>query len=74
MLKLLKRILPSINILGGALFNAGDLGSLFTTKNMLLGLGGGLMTPLFQGGSLIANLRLKKQLMKESYKTTTKLI
>lgn len=42
-----KEFLPAINILGGALFNASDLGSLFTTKNMLLGVGGGLMTPLF---------------------------
>ena len=68
-----KEFLPSINILGGALFNAGDLGSLFTTKNMLLGLGGGLMTPLFQGGSLIANLRLKKatyeRILQNYYKT-----
>ena len=68
-----KEFLPSINILGGALFNAGDLGSLFTTKNMLLGLGGGLMAPLFQGGSLIANLRLKKatyeRILQNYYKT-----
>ena len=68
-----KEFLPSINILGGAVFNAGDLGSLFTTKNMLLGLAGGLMTPLFQGGSLIANLRLKKaayeRVLQNYYKT-----
>lgn len=68
-----KEFLPSINILGGALFNAGDIGSLFTTKNMLLGFGGGLMTPLFQGGSLIANLRLKKatyeRILQDYYKT-----
>lgn len=69
-----KEFLPSINILGGALFNAGDIGSLFTTKNMLLGVGGGLITPLFQGGSLIANLKLKKQLMKEFCKIITKQI
>ena len=68
-----KEFLPSINILGGALFNAGDIGSLFTTKNMLLGFGGGLMTPLFQGGSLVANLRLKKatyeRILQDYYKT-----
>mgnify|MGYP002658030511 FL=1 len=68
-----KEFLPSINILGGALFNAGDIGSLFTTKNMLLGFGGGLMTPLFQGGSLIANLKLKKatyeRILQDYYKT-----
>ena len=68
-----KEFLPSINILGGAIFNAGDLGSLFTTKNMLLGLAGGIMTPLFQGGSLIANLKLKKasyeRILQNYYKT-----
>lgn len=68
-----KEFLPSINILGGALFNSSDLGSLFTTRNMLLGLGGGLMTPLFQGGSLIANLKLKKatyeRILQNYYKT-----
>lgn len=68
-----KEFLPSINILGGALFNASDIGSLFTTKNMLLGVGGGLMTPLFQGGSLIANLKLKKatyeRILQDYYKT-----
>lgn len=68
-----KEFLPSINILGGALFNAGDIGSLFTTKDMLLGVGGGLVTPLFQGGSLIANLKLKKatyeRILQDYYKT-----
>lgn len=68
-----KEFLPSINILGGALFNASDIGSLFTTKNMLLGVGGGLITPLFQGGSLIANLKLKKatyeRILQDYYKT-----
>lgn len=68
-----KEFLPSINILGGGIFNAGDLGSLFTTKNMLLGVAGGIMTPLFQGGSLVANLRLKKaayeRVLQNYYKT-----
>lgn len=68
-----KEFLPSINILGGALFNASDIGSLFTTKNMLLGFGGGLVTPLFQGGSLVANLKLKKatyeRILQDYYKT-----
>ncbi len=68
-----KEFLPSINILGGGLFNAGDLGSLFTTKNMLLGVAGGIMAPLFQGGSLKANLKLKKatyeRVLQNYYKT-----
>lgn len=37
-----------------------------------MGLAGGIMAPLFTGGSLTANLRLKKQLMKEFCKITTK--
>ena len=68
-----KEFLPSINIIGGGLFNAGDIGSLFTTKNMLLGVAGGFMAPLFQGGSLKANLRLKKatyeRVLQNYYKT-----
>lgn len=68
-----KEFLPSINIIGGGLFNAGDIGSLFTTKNMLLGVAGGIMTPLFQGGALKANLRLKKatyeRVLQNYYKT-----
>ncbi len=68
-----KEFLPSINILGGGLFSAGDFGSLFTTKNMLLGVAGGIMAPLFQGGSLKANLRLKKatyeRVLQNYYKT-----
>lgn len=68
-----KEFLPSINIIGLALFNAGDLGSLFTTRNALFGLAGGIMAPLFQGGSLTANLRLKKatyeRILQDYYKT-----
>lgn len=68
-----KEFLPSINIIGGGLFNAGDIGSLFTTKNMLLGVAGGIMAPLFQGGFLKANLRLKKatyeRVLQNYYKT-----
>ncbi len=68
-----KEFLPSINILGGGLFNANDLGSMFTTKNMLLGVAGGIMAPIFTGGSLIANLRMKKaayeRVLQNYYKT-----
>lgn len=68
-----KEFLPSINILGGGLFSAGDLGSMFTTKNMLLGIAGGIMAPIFTGGSLVANLRLKKatyeRVLQNYYKT-----
>lgn len=68
-----KEFLPSINILGGGLFNSGDIGSLFTTKNMLLGVAGGIMAPIFTGGSLISNLKLKKatyeRVLQNYYKT-----
>ena len=68
-----KEFLPSLNLGGLALFNASDLGSLFTTKNMLLGLGGGLVGSLFTGGRKIANLRLKKatyeRILQNYYKT-----
>ncbi len=55
-----KEFLPTINLGGMALFNAKDLGSLFTTNNMLAGLGGGLISPIFTGGKRIANLKIKK--------------
>lgn len=68
-----KEFLPSINLTGLALFNSGDLGSLFTTKNSLLLLGGGFLLPLFTGGQRIANLRLKKatyeRILQNYYKT-----
>ncbi len=68
-----KELLPSLNLLGLGLFNASDLGSLFTTKNMLLGLGGGLMAPIFTGGQRMANIRLKKatydKILQNYYKT-----
>jgi len=55
-----KELLPSINIAGLALFNANDIGSLFTTSNMLWGLGAGIGGTIFSGGSKIANLKMKK--------------
>ncbi len=55
-----KEFLPSINLMGIAFFLANDLGSVFTTKNTLAMLGGGLNLPIFTGGRRVANLRLKK--------------
>lgn len=55
-----KEFLPSITLSGLALFNASDIGSLFTTNNMLWALSAGAIMPLFTGGKRIANLRLKK--------------
>lgn len=47
------------------MFLSNDLGSLWTTKNALAAIGGGLGLPLFTGGRRIANLKLKKTNMKE---------
>ncbi len=55
-----KEFLPSINIGGFGLFNASDLGSLFTTNNFIWGLSGGIFANLFSGGRKVANLKMKK--------------
>ena len=55
-----KEFLPTLNIGGLALFLNRDFGSLFSTKGMLAGVGGGLGWPIFTGGSRFANLNLKK--------------
>lgn len=68
-----KEFLPSINLTGLAFFLAGDIGSLWTTKNALAALGGGLNLPIFTGGRRIANLRIKKdeyeRILNNYYKT-----
>ena len=55
-----KEMLPHINLGGLLFFNSKYIESLFTTSNMLWGVGGGLIQPLFQGFSLTANLKAKK--------------
>ena len=55
-----KEFLPSINISAIALFLATDFGSLWTTKNALAMIGGGLNLPIFTGGRRLANLKMKK--------------
>jgi len=55
-----KDLLPSIIIGGMGIFNATDLAHLFTTKNMLSAIGGGIQPTLFTGGRKMANLKLKK--------------
>ena len=68
-----KEFLPSFNIMGLALFNAANIGSSWTTKNMLASIGAAGMLPLFTGGSLTAKLRLKKteyeRVLQNYYKT-----
>ena len=55
-----KEMLPHINLGGLVFFNNKYLESLFTTKNMIWGVGGGIVQPIFQGFSLTANLKAKK--------------
>lgn len=55
-----KEFLPSINLFGGGIFSGDKFTNMFNTSNMLLGLAGGVMAPLFTGGRNTANLRLKK--------------
>ena len=68
-----KEFLPSINLGGLMFFNANDLGSVFTTRNALMALGGGLFWPVFTGGSRMANLKIKKfgyeRVLQQYYKT-----
>ncbi len=68
-----KEFLPSINILGIAMFLAGDIGDLWTTRNMLAALGGGFNLPIFTGGRRLATLRMKKdvyeRMLNDYYKT-----
>jgi NodT family efflux transporter outer membrane factor (OMF) lipoprotein len=68
-----KEFLPAINLTGIALFNAGRLGSVFTTNNMIAALAAGAMLPLFTGGTKTANLKLKKhqyeRILQDYYKT-----
>lgn len=68
-----KEFLPTFNIGGIALFNAGDIGSTFTTASSLLAFGGGVFSPIFAGGARIANLKLRKasyERILENYKKT----
>ncbi|MBR1775659.1 TolC family protein [bacterium] len=55
-----KEMLPQLSLGGAILFNNKHIESLFTTSNMIWGLGGQLMQPLFMGGKLKANLKAKK--------------
>ena len=55
-----KELLPSIIVGGLGVFNASELAHLFTTKNMLSGIGGAIQPEFFTGGRKIANLKLKK--------------
>ena len=68
-----KEFLPTINLTGLAVFNASEIGGIFSTKGMLGALAAGAILPLFTGGAKVANLRLKKvqyeRLLQDYYKT-----
>ena len=67
-----KECLPAVNLGGLVLFNAQNIGSLFTTSNALWGLGGGLLHPIFAGGRIKANLKSKKIAYEKSLKNYEK--
>lgn len=55
-----KELLPSLNIGGLALFNSSNFGSLFSTREMLLGFGGAIASELFAGGRKVAKMKMNK--------------
>lgn len=67
-----KECLPTINLGGGMLFNAKHIGSLFTTSEMLWGMGGAVMQNIFAGGRIKANLKAKKIAYERSLKNYEK--
>lgn len=67
-----KECLPTLNLGGMYLFNAKDIGSLFTTTNALWSLGGSIMQPIFAGGKIKANLKSKKIAYEKSLKNYEK--
>ena len=68
-----KEFLPSINLTGLMLFNAGDIGKVLSTKAAIGALAAGAMLPIFTGGRRIANLKLQKEryerILQDYYKT-----
>ena len=68
-----KEFLPTINILGLAAFMSTSATNSMNWTNSLAALGAGAMLPIFTGGKLKANLKLKKnkyeQVLQAYYKT-----
>ena len=67
-----KEMLPSLNLGGGILFANKHIESLLTTSNMLWGLGGQIIQPIFKGGAIRANLKAKKIAYERSLKNYEK--
>lgn len=68
-----KELFPMLNLGGMMFFNNKHLESLFTTSNMIMGVGGGIMQPLFMGGALKANLKSKKIAYEKSLRNYEKI-
>jgi len=68
-----KEFLPTVNIMGLALFMASSASNSLSWANAFAALGGGAILPIFTGGRLKANLRLSKnkyeQILQNYYKT-----
>lgn len=68
-----KEFLPTIDILGLAMFGATHLKSLFTTnKSALWGVAGNLTWPIFTGGARIANLKINKTRLEKALRNYQK--
>ena len=67
-----KEMLPQLSLGGGVIFNSKYFESLFTTSNMIWGLGGSVIQPFFMGGKLKANLKAKKIAYERSVKNYEK--
>ncbi|MCQ2739025.1 MAG: TolC family protein [bacterium] len=67
-----KECLPSLTLGGAYFFNSPEFGSLLTTSNAIWGLGGGILGTIFAGGSIKANLKIKKIAYEKSLKNYEK--
>lgn len=69
-----KEFLPTIDILGLAMFGATHLGDLFTTKKSALwSVAGNLTWPIFTGGARIANLKINKTRLEKALRNYQKI-
>lgn len=68
-----KELLPSFNILGLIFFNSNQFSKSLNWSSALAAFGGGVLFPIFAGGSKTANLKLKKnkydQVLQSYFKT-----
>lgn len=67
-----KEFLPSIDILGLAVFGAKHFGSIFSTNNAIWSGAGNISLPIFTGGARIANLKINKVRMEKALRNYQK--